>query len=445
MYLKNLFLFLFLSQNILAQQLVPYQVQDFKKWDIHAPWGYKDKNFNIVIQPINEAPNLFKNGYCVLDKNGKNGLIDSKGNVVIQPIFESCSDVEGDVVELKDSVLPFKGFYNIEGDKPNYFLNIKTNKKAFLNEKPNNSKIYVKSVQSGVAGLFLVSYYDNASNSSSYGLKNFKNEDMLPSIYKYIDKADEDILRVKTKDGLYGFIDVKKWIVQPTYDYLERFEDGIALAKKNNKWGYINTLGKEFIPLKYEKAHNFKNGYADVTYNAELFIIDKAGKTLFKSANIKYLENVFNEIFIIKNKNDSSYIVDKNGITQSIGANKIVSFDGENFVFLIGKSAYAWYKKTLTHISLKNVDEIYAYKMGLYIIDCKGEKDEKINISIFNNQNHIIADQEIFLKYRNHEDFGLLEAYWEVIKPTQGWENDIIHNVYTYISTSGKTYSDITK
>ena len=83
--------------------------------------------------------------------------------------------------------------------------------------------------------------------------------------------------------------------------------------------------------------------------------------------------------------------------------------------------------------------------MGLYIIDCKGEKDEKINISIFNNQNHIIADQEIFLKYRNHEDFGLLEAYWEVIKPTQGWENDIIHNVYTYISTSGKTYSDITK
>ena len=53
-----IFLLLIIA-NTYAQNLVPYQVQDLKKWE-DKPWGYKDKNFNVVIQPINAAPNLFK-------------------------------------------------------------------------------------------------------------------------------------------------------------------------------------------------------------------------------------------------------------------------------------------------------------------------------------------------------------------------------------------------
>ena len=57
--MKILLILLLLSTKCVAQQLVPYQVQVLNKWE-DKPWGYKDINFNVVIQPINEAPNLFK-------------------------------------------------------------------------------------------------------------------------------------------------------------------------------------------------------------------------------------------------------------------------------------------------------------------------------------------------------------------------------------------------
>ncbi len=59
-------------------------------------------------------------------------MIDIKGNIVIEPLFADCSNVEGDVVELKDTTLrnTFYGDYS----KKSYSFNIKNKQKAFLND-----------------------------------------------------------------------------------------------------------------------------------------------------------------------------------------------------------------------------------------------------------------------------------------------------------------------
>lgn len=428
-----------------AKDLVPYQVQTLKSWDIHRLWGYKDKNFNIVIQPINGAPNLFKNGYAVLEKNNKKGLIDVTGKIIIQPIYEICSNVEWDVVELKDTALVTKdSFYGyLSGDKPkqSYFLNIKTGQKAFLNNGENGN---IKLELSGVGGLFITTYYDNISKSNTHGLKNFNNQVVLSNIYKYIDESGDDILRVQTKEGLYGFADNKTWVVPPTYNYLDRFEEGIALVKLNNKWGYINKLGKAVIPIQFDKAYSFRNGYAEAEMGTEKYIIDRSGKTVLRYSSLKYLSYANENIFIIKDMNDSLYIVDHAGKkVYNRGANEIETFDNQNFILRIGTDVFSLYKNILNTIPLNNVTRIDAYKMGVYRFETI-ENDHKTSISIFDNSGNFVANREKFYKFRVHDDLQLLEAYWEV-KNISEVGNFYDHYLYTYLNSTGKAFSDITQ
>lgn len=431
-----LIVLLLIITNTDAQNLVPYQVQDLKKWE-DKPWGYKDKNFNVIIQPINESPNLFKNGYCVLEKNGKMGLMDAKGNIVLEPIYESCSDVQGDFVSIKD------GFFSNEHKNKPYAFNLKTKQVFFLQ---NEANININFQFSGIDGVLITRLYDPSNKSTRYGLGNFKNEILLPNIYKEIDKIDDGHLRVKTIDGLYGFVNAKTWVETPSYNYLGRFKDGLALIEQNNKWGFINNEGKQILPIKYDKAYAFQNGFADVTYNKDYFIIDTAGKALFESDKIRYMKSAINDLFIVKHINDSTYILNKDGKNLAVDANDIVTADGKSFLMLVGKSVYSLVNNKITSLPINNAVSIGTTKMGFYSVNSKAENEEKKTVSIFNIElSVVIANQEKFFKYREQGDLQLLEAYWEVKKSILNWEDEVIHNVYSYISLSGKTYSDITK
>ena len=72
----------------------------------------------------------------------------------------------------------------------------------------------------------------------------------------------------------------------PIYNHLYGFDDGVALVKQNNKRGYINSKGKQIIPLQYDNAYPFKNGFADVSINHKFFVINKAGQAIIESDKI---------------------------------------------------------------------------------------------------------------------------------------------------------------
>ncbi len=433
--MKFLLFFLVLATKLQAQQLVPYQVQDFKKWE-RKLLGYKDKNFNIIIQPINEAPNLFKNGYCVLENNNKMGLIDTKGNIIIQPLYEKCSNVEGDYVSLKD------GFYSNERKNKPYAFNSSSKKTFFLEDETNPN---IDFQFSGIDGILITRLYDKTNSSSSYGLKNINNEILLPNIYKEIEKIDDNILRVKTKDNLYGLVNTKTWILLPTYDRLYKFNDEVSLIQKGDKWGYIDKLGKEILPVVYDYADNFMNGYAGVRSKKDFSIINKAGQSIISSPILKKLLNAVNGYFLVEATNDSVYIININGKNQSIVANEIGTEDGKSFLLRVGKNVYSFVENILTKIPIENAVSIAAMKMGFFKINCKADNDEKETVTVFNLLGTVIANRENSFKYLEQEDLQLLEKYWEVKVPITNWEDEILHNVYSYISPTGKTYSDITK
>ncbi|MGC5327655.1 WG repeat-containing protein [Brevibacillus sp. SYSU BS000544] len=85
------------------------------------------------------------------------------------------------------------------------------------------------------------------------------------------------------KNGKWGYMKQtgafdKSLVISHQFDHATRFAEGLALVKKDGKFGYINTEGAVVIPIQYEYATPFQNGVATVKYQSEIRTINKSGQ-----------------------------------------------------------------------------------------------------------------------------------------------------------------------
>ena len=86
-------------------------------------------------------------------------------------------------------------------------------------------------------------------------------------------------LAVVKKDGKYGFINTNGEEVIPCrYDFARSFSEGLADVEKDRKYGFINTKGEEVIPCKYEYVQSFSNGFAAVQKDYKWGYINTQGE-----------------------------------------------------------------------------------------------------------------------------------------------------------------------
>jgi len=55
-----------------------------------------------------------------------------------------------------------------------------------------------------------------------------------------------------------------KFITPFEYSDVQGFTIGMAPAKKNGSWGFVDTLGKAVVPFQYSNARQFSEGLAAV-------------------------------------------------------------------------------------------------------------------------------------------------------------------------------------
>ncbi|MEO1254944.1 MAG: WG repeat-containing protein, partial [Bacteroidota bacterium] len=66
-------------------------------------------------------------------------------------------------------------------------------------------------------------------------------------------------------------------LIEPIFDKLTYFADnGLALAKKDGKYGFIDRSGTTMIPFNFENANGFKYDLAAVKLNNKWGFIDKS-------------------------------------------------------------------------------------------------------------------------------------------------------------------------
>jgi hypothetical protein len=83
--------------------------------------------------------------------------------------------------------------------------------------------------------------------------------------------------------GLWGYIGMSGAIaIEPAFDRVGPFSEGLARVCKKGKWGYIDKSGEIIIPLQFKWARDFRNGIAEVWYGSDLVVqfIDSNGKLI---------------------------------------------------------------------------------------------------------------------------------------------------------------------
>ncbi|HFC01119.1 MAG TPA: WG repeat-containing protein, partial [Phaeodactylibacter sp.] len=182
-------------------------------------YGFIDPNGHIVIDCQYSKASNFSEGLAAVQKNGKCGFVNKKGKKVIPLHYSRCLDFEG------GKAIVYKGMRK--------------------------------------AGVI-----DRAGN-----------EIIPPSINGLVGFSERRGL-IRDNSWNYHYITDEALFYEGYYDYARAFEYGIAIVKKDGKWGIINRNGMPVISPKYDKIETFENGYAKVRIDGFSGLTDLDGKVI---------------------------------------------------------------------------------------------------------------------------------------------------------------------
>jgi len=80
-----------------------------------------------------------------------------------------------------------------------------------------------------------------------------------------------------------------EWLVKPIYDAISPFYDGIAVVKRDDRWGYVNEVGKEIIDPANGHVYNFNENVGIITMddNAITGIVHRNGNVIKPQKKLK--------------------------------------------------------------------------------------------------------------------------------------------------------------
>jgi hypothetical protein len=119
----------------------------------------------------------------------------------------------------------------------------------------------------------------------------------------------------QTQKEKWGFIDkTGKWAIQPQFENVGHFSEGLASALQNGKWGFIDKAGKWIIQPQIEskwRVYEFQDGMAEISLSGSLLdkgvigFIDKTGRWVIQP---QFFHMNFFEGLALKYQNGWGYI-----------------------------------------------------------------------------------------------------------------------------------------
>lgn len=262
----------------------------------------------VFIMIIVSLKNLFSNNdntkdvsslttYIAAYENGKWGIIDNKGNKVID-----CNYDEMVIVPDKNKPL----FVCVEDT--NYSNESYTTK--VLNEKGEKILTEYNNIQPIENTDGSTIWYENNilkyQKDNKYGLINFEGKEILAANYDniYALQGIEKSVIVE-KDGKKGLVSTSMGEVIIPVEYIEissltkTYDDGYIVRNDANKLGIISPDKTTILDAKYDEIKNVTgNNYYIVVENGTLEIVDKKGDVVLNSG-FETVEEINSDNFII--------------------------------------------------------------------------------------------------------------------------------------------------
>ena len=187
--------------------------------------------------------------YFAAYQNNKWGVIDSTGNIVINPSYAEMIIVPNS----KNDV--FLCIYDVDYDKGTY----KTKALNSSNQEIFTDYSQVEAISNKDSNGNL--YYENAlkvQKDGKYGIIDLSGKEILACEYDNIEALEglTDILKT-SKDGKYGVATIKGSVMVPT-EYSEikalgkEANQGFIVKNSNGKYGIVDTINKTVLETKYD-------------------------------------------------------------------------------------------------------------------------------------------------------------------------------------------------
>ena len=224
-------------------------------------YGLVNNQGKIVVEPkydeIGVADYMLEKGYAILRQDAKYGLFNLKSGQIIEPKYNSLN--------LMDKYIRISAMVN---GKEKYGL-ILFNGKII---EPTFTWLYHFSSIPGVVGMVEV--------DGKFGLLGADGGYVLEPKYDEIREFNDGVTHVKLGDK-YGYLDSDGSFLTPIeFEQITSFTRGVAYVKKNGKWGLLKIDGTYKVEPIYESV-SVINGQIEVTLNGERKLLNEDGSSKF--------------------------------------------------------------------------------------------------------------------------------------------------------------------
>ncbi|MBL1280123.1 MAG: WG repeat-containing protein [Fluviicola sp.] len=274
----------------------------FKKFEPYSIFGF--------------GKTSFVDGLALVVVKKKKGVVNLKGEVVFDPIYDFISPFEngfatakiglsfyilsknGERTELEQGITVIRKFS--EGFAP---FKAKNELFGYLNYK-GEAIIEPKFMKVGhfINGIawarnynkqigFIDTKGDWVVDAKYLGAKDMSREEGIARVktaegWKFVAKDGSEIsasgaisygdfhngLAFARQGKMYGYINPEgEWIIKPKYLKVKDFHDGVAAVRTTDKWGFINIEGEIIFKEEARAIRNFQNGYAAVQNMQDLW------------------------------------------------------------------------------------------------------------------------------------------------------------------------------
>ncbi len=280
--------------------------------------------FIVIIMAITSIKKMFSgsktnektvaNAYYAVYTNGKWGVINSKGEIIIKPEYTETIIIPDNQKDV------FLCTYDVNYSKNTY-------KTKVLNSKGEE---IIKDYDEVIA----LENYDRNNNLSyetdvllvkkdnKYGLIDFKGTELLKCEYESIEalKGVEKSFLTK-KDGKLGLVDnIGSTIIENSYKAIspisEKFENGYIVTNESNKKGVIGRDKSIALEIKYDDIKQI--------YGSNLYVV-KEGKSweIVNKEGKVYLKDKFSDVISINGEDILVKQNNKYGVLNLNGEQKI--------------------------------------------------------------------------------------------------------------------------
>lgn len=208
-----------------------------------------------------------------IKQNGKYGIIDYNGKIVIKPKYDSIVAIRNSsdfVATSKDS----------DGETVQTYINYNDFSVESSYRKYNTLRY---------------EYLWNATDNSAVFVQNDNGEiykDDLKAALPESVRGVKDVDGEYVGDGTYGLYINGKNIMGMIYSGAGCFSNGMAAFKSNGVWGYIDSNGKTVLPFGYDAVKGYSafggedtpyesyDGYVTVTKDGKFGVFTNEGKAV---------------------------------------------------------------------------------------------------------------------------------------------------------------------